>query len=470
MYDIVIIGAGVVGSLMADKLSHYDLNVCVLEKNNDSGLEQSMSSSAIVHSGIDPKEGTLKAKLNKDGNKLMKEVCQELNVEFLECGGYLVATNKEEEEVLYEKLALAKQRDIKAEIIDTDSLFKIEPNLNKNITMALSMPTTAVIYPTELTIAAIERAMLNNVDVKYNTKVSDINYDDNFIIKTNNGDIKTKYIINAAGIYSDEIAKMVDSDFNIDIKAKRGEYFVTDNKTPIVSSVIYPTPTKNGKGVLAVPTTHKNVLLGPNGVFQDDKEDDTTHIDDLNYVSSNIIKTLSHMPTDIIKTYTGLRSTGNNGDFYIDYSKNKKMINAVCIDSPGLASSPAIVNMILDMLDIKLDQKKDYISTRTPYLDLKKLDLDEQNKYIKKDRSYGKIVCRCEQITEGEIIDAIHKTNGASDLSGIKFRIRPMLGMCQGGFCEAKVVQILARELGVDVSQITRRGATTLVIKEKVYD
>ncbi len=467
-YDVTIIGAGIIGSLMADKLAKYDLKVCVLEKNNDSGLEQSMSSSAIVHSGIDPKEGSLKAKLNVLGNKLMPEICNDLNVEYHQVGGYMCAKNEKDLEVLNKYYNQGLERDIDCSIIEYNELVKREPNISKDIIKALNMPTTGVIYPMELTVAAIERSIINGVDVFYNQEVIDINYTDYFEINTKNKTFKSDYIINCAGLYSDFIARLVDNDFDINIKPKRGEYYVTDNTNPVVDSVIYPTPDENGKGVLAVVTTHKNVLLGPNGVMQDDKDDDSTHVSDLMFVKNNITKILESFPTDIIKTYAGIRATGNNGDFYLDLSKNKKMFNCVCIDSPGLASAPAIVEYILDKMDFNLKNKQNYTSNRERYLDLKKLDLDVQNQYIKSNKDYGKIICRCEQITKGEIIDSIHKINGATDLTGIKFRIRPMLGMCQGGFCEAEVLKILAKELNVSKSQITRRGPDTVIVKKEV--
>ncbi len=469
-YDVVIIGAGIIGSLMSDYLAQYDIKVAVLEKNRDSGLEQSMSSSAIVHSGIDPEDGTLKAELNVLGNRLMPKVCASLDCEYANTGGYICATDDEQVKTLEMFLARAKSRGIEADIIDREELIKREPNVAKDIIKALSMPTTGVIYPTEITIAALERSMLNGVEVVYNTQVSDITYDDHFMIKTNEDVYEADYIINCAGVYAGQIAKMVDASFDVEVKAKRGEYYVTNNVNPIVSSVIYPTPTANGKGVLAVPTTHKNVLIGPNGVYQDNLEDDATHREDLDYVYQNSFKILDHFPTDIIKTYSGLRSAGNNGDFYLKLSENEKMVNAVCIDSPGIASAPAIVKYMFDLLGLDLAKKDDYIARRGRYLDLKKLSLEAQNDLIATNEDYGKIICRCEQVTKGEIIDSINKVNGARDLTGIKFRVRPMLGMCQGGFCEAEVLNILATTLGVEPSSIRRRGADTVVIKGDSYD
>lgn len=468
-YDVVIIGAGIIGSLVADNLAQYDLKTLVIEKEGDSGLEQSMSSSAIVHSGIDPKPGTLKAKFNVEGNRMMKALCQELDVEYLNCGGYVCATSIEERSHLEKLQSQGIERGIECQIISGDELRSREPNVSANIVFALDMPTTGVIYPVELTIAALERSMNNGVDVLYNTRVQNISFENGqYLVETNDKCFEANYIINAAGIYSDVLAKMVDPCFEVEIKPKRGEYFVTDNVNPIVSSVIYPVPNANGKGVLAVPTTHKNVLLGPNGIIQDSRDDDSTHVEDLSYVQANVGKTLNRFPTDIIKTYTGLRSSGNNGDFYIEACKvSGNMMNLVAIDSPGIASAPGIAKYVTNWLEEKINptKLKTYNPERTKYIALKDYSLDEQNEFIKKDKLFGKIICRCEQVSEGEIREAIRKQNGARDLMGIKFRIRPMLGMCQGGFCETEVVRIIADELGLDMSEITRKGNDTIILK-----
>lgn len=468
-YDVIIIGAGILGSLIADRLANYQLDIAIIEKQADSGLEQSMSSSAIVHSGIDPQDGTLKAKYNVLGNQMMKALCNELNVDYLQCGGYVCAHNEQELKHLEQLQVRAYNRAIEAKLMSGDCLRTIEPNIADEVKYALAMPTTAVIYPTELTIAAIERAQNNGLSVIYNTAVTNIECSQSgYLVETDQGNYQASYVINCGGMYSDQIAKMVDPSFPITIKPKRGEYFVTNNLAPVVSTVIYPVPNANGKGVLAVPTTHGNVLLGPNGVYQTDREDDSTHSSDLSYVQANVTKILNQFPTDIIKTYAGLRSSGNDGDFYLEPCKvSANMFNLVAIDSPGIASAPAIAKLVEDWLKSKheLKSKDDYISNRPKYLKLSDYQLSVQNKMIADNQLYGKIICRCEQVSEGEIRDAIRKQNGARDLTGIKFRIRPMLGMCQGGFCETEVVRILADELGVEINQITRKGKSTLVLR-----
>lgn len=466
IYDITIIGAGIIGSMCADMLAKYNLNICVLEKENDSGLEQTMSSSAIVHSGIDPKPGTLKAELNVIGNQMMETICDSLNVEYIQCGGYVCANNNEDLNKLRVLKEQGESRGIPCSIISGDELRVLEPGASNQIIYALSMPTTGIIYPIELTIACVERSILNGAVVKYNHHVLSISkVNDYYKIDTNKGIFQTKMIINCAGIHSDEIARMIDNDFPIELQAKRGEYLVTDNRKPIVNSVLYPLPTNKGKGVLAVPTTHRNVLLGPTSNFQESRDDDSTHIEQLNYIKQNVAELITDVPNDIIKTYSGLRSFGNGGDFYIKLDDS--VINCVAIDSPGIASSPAIAKRVVDLVgsQIELSLKDDYIENRDTYTNLKKLNKKQVQSLIDKNEQYGHIICRCEQVSEGEIRDAIRKQNGATDLSGIKFRIRPMLGMCQGSFCEAKVTRILAEELGVEMNQITRRGEETLIVK-----
>ncbi len=468
-YDVVIIGAGIIGSLCADMLAKYQLSICVLEKENDSGLLQTMSSSAIVHSGIDPKSGTLKAELNVKGSKMMEALCQELNVDYVKCGGYVCVDDSADLNKLQQMKARADERNVLAKIISGDELRQLQPHASQNIKYALSMPTTAIIYPIELTIAALERAIENGVDVKYEHCVSDIakNADESFTIFTNKKQIKANRIINCAGINSDKIARHIDEQFPIELSARRGEYFVTANNKPVVTAVMYPLPTSAGKGVLAVPTTHRNVLLGPTSNQQKDRYDDATHASDLNYIRDNITKVIDQMPNDIIKTYTGIRSSGNDGDFHIELAQDLRVINCVAIDSPGIASSPAIAQRVCTLLasQIKLEARKDYKQARKPYVSLKHLDEAQTMQLIATNPEYGKIVCRCERVSEGEIRAAIRKQNGARDLTGIKFRIRPMLGMCQGGFCEAQVASILADELNIPLSSVTRRGSQTLIVK-----
>lgn len=472
-YDVVIIGAGIIGSLIADKLAKYDLQTAVIEKNCDSGLEQTMSSSAIVHSGIDPKDGTNKAKYNVLGNKMMKSTCEELNVDYLQCGGYICSTSDKDLEYLKQMEQKGKERNIECNIISGDELRTLNPKASSKIKYALSMPTTGVIYPTDITIASLERAIYNETKVFYETKVTNITYKDNqYLIETNKLNIIADYIINCAGINSDEIARYVDVNFPIKTKAKRGEYFVTSNRSNVVNSVLYPIPNANGKGVLVVPTTHGNTLIGPNGVMQESKTDDSTHTNDLAYVQTNCTQVIDEFPQDIIKTYAGLRATGNDGDFYINECLvTSNMFNLVAIDSPGIAASPAIAEEVVNWLLEKTSAsfKSNYKSSRDRYIKLSEYSLDEQNDLIKNDKSFGKIICRCEQVSEGEIRAAIRKQNGARNITGLKYRVRPMLGMCQGSFCEAEVVKIMADELGVKTSQITRVGEGTVIIKGE-YD
>ncbi|MFV0288597.1 MAG: NAD(P)/FAD-dependent oxidoreductase [Mycoplasmatales bacterium] len=469
-----IIGAGIIGGLIADRLLHYDIQATIIEKNIDGGLEQSMSSSAIVHSGIDPKDGTLKAKLNQEGNEMMAELCKELEVRFRKTGAYMCAKNEAEEETLNYYLAQAQKRNISAYLVTKEELQKIEPNVSDKITKALAMPTTGVIYPMEIITAALQRSIANGLDAHFETEVLKINFvNDKFEVITDKAEFKFDYLINCAGMFSDEIARMVDKEFPIYHKPKRGEYLIQDNKNPIVNSIIYQVPTENGKGVLAVPTVHRNVLLGPNGVMQDDRTDDSTHQTDLKYVQDNLKNILKFIPDDIVRTYAGLRSTGNNNDFYIEYSKiSKKMINLACIDSPGFASSPAIAKQVVTMLEailqeegFSLNERVDYNKKCPHYEKMIRATLQEQQARIKKNSDYGEMVCRTELVTKGEIIASIKHLHGARDLSGVKFRTKAMTGTCQGACCEIETIKIIAEELNLDLSQIKRRGRDTFIIR-----
>ncbi len=471
MYDITIIGAGIIGSLLAKELSKYNLNVCLLEKNQSPGLEQTMSCSAIIHSGIDPRDGTLKAKLNILGNQKFPALCRELDVEFLRCGALMCATNNEEMQALGEFAKKAKERNIEHQIINRDEIVKLEPNISDDVLQALSMPTTGVVYPTEVVIAALEIAVMNDVTIDYNNQVLKIQEKPNgFNIKTNKQIIKTKLIINAAGIYSDDIYKLVNPDSKYQITGHKGAYFVLNKENKIVNQVLYPTPTSKGKGVLAIPTTHGNTLIGPNSIKQDSKSDDSTNkeeLDDIKAKSNKIINGFNM--GQVIHVYSGIRAKGNTGDFIIEASKVvPNFINLIGIESPGLASSPAICDEVIKLIKEKttLEKKVNFIAKRDEQIIFDKLAIDEKNSLIAKYPKYGKIICRCEKITEQEVINAIHRPDGAKTVADIKYSIRPTMGLCQGGFCEMKIAKTIARELNIKLSDVLFRNENTNIVLE----
>jgi len=487
MYDIAIIGAGITGSFLAHDLSGYQLKIAVIEKCSDVANGATMANSAIIHSGHDPKKGTLKAKLNVRGNRMYEKVCVDLGVHFKRTSAFVVATSQEENETLEQLYNQATSREIPAFLLTRQEALAKEPNLSDEVIRVMELPTTGIIYPWEVAIALMEEAVENGTTLFLNREVSGIKKVENYfsietiyhggpLSKTEKERsensinqnctceeekllIQAKYVINAAGVHGDDIYRLISNiPGQFTITPRRGEYFVLDKqKTPLVNRVIYPVPSSVGKGVLVVPTTHENILLGPNSQFIEDKEGNATTKDALDYVKKAVLKTVKNIPFDqVIRSFSGLRPTGDKEDFVIEEASDvPHFINVTCIESPGLASAPAISEYVIDTILKKTPLeglafiKKENYKKRRPSVNLKNMNQEMREKLVLEDSSFGKVICRCEQITEGEIIDAIRRPVGATTVKGIKKRVRPGMGRCQGGFCEPKVVDILARELGI---------------------
>ncbi len=461
MYDIVIIGAGITGSFIAHNLSKYDCKVLVIDKNGDIADGASMANSAIVHAGYDPVEGTLKAKLNVRGNRMYPDICKELGTEYRECSAFVVATDDVESKVLDTLIERAESRDIPYSDLSGDRARELERNLSGNVVRALEFPTTGIIYPWQVAIALMEEAMLNGCELKLNEEVVAIDRQtDKYVIKTDCAIYEAKYVVNAAGVYADDIYSMVvPTQQNIRITAKRGEYYVLDEmKEPVVSRVIFPVPGPKGKGILVVPTLHGNILLGPNSEQIPDKDGINTTAEALKLVKNGVSKTVENIPFDkVIRTFAGLRPSGDTGDFIIEESKEAVgFINVACIESPGLASAPAIAEYVCDevMKDKWCFTPKTEYTHRKPYTVMCMLDNERKNEIIAKHPEFGEIVCRCCNVSKGEIIDCIRRCAGAVTVKGVKKRVGPGMGRCQGGFCEPLVVDILAQELGIDPTEV----------------
>lgn len=454
-YDVTIIGAGITGALIAHNLSKYNLNVLILEKENDVSQGATGANSAMVHSGHDPKPGTLKCKYNVLGNRMYPELCKELKVSYAPIGAFVVATDLEEEEKLETLIKQCIDRQIPYEILSGEDARKLEPNLSDNVCKALSLPTTAVITPWEVTIAAIEEAMLNGVELKLSYEVKTINKDnDLFVI---NNEIKTKVLINCAGTHCDDITNMLrHSPYKVE--AKKGEYYILDHyDNKLVNRVIYPVPTSKGKGVLAIPTVHGNILIGPNSDFCEDKECISTGAG-LDYIKNEISKTIKNIPYNImIHNYAGLRPHIDLNDFYIQEDDQiNNFVHVAGIESPGLTAAPAIAKDVVENIVVaKFDTtKKENYERRKPFIKMYELSDEEKAEIINKNSDYGKIICRCEKISLGEIKDAINRKCGATTIKGVKFRCRPGMGRCQGSFCESEVFKILVQETNMKAKEI----------------
>ncbi len=468
MYDVTVIGAGVVGGLVARTLSKYKLKICILVSENDVAMGASKANSAIVHAGFDAKAGSLKAKLNVRGNQLMENVCKELGVKYKKNGSLVVGFNDEDKAVLCELLERGQANNVEGlRIIEKDELHQMEPNLSDDVICALHAPTGGIVCPYTLTISAVGNAMDNGAELKCNFKVCAIEEIENgYKVSSENDCVNTRYIINCAGIYSDEIAKMI-GDNSFDVHPRRGEYILLDRENEqIFTHTIFRTPSKMGKGILITPTVHNNLLLGPTSYDMTDKEDKDTTAIGFDAILSNANVTAKSVPINkTITSFCGLRSVGSTGDFIIN-SPKKGFINAAGIESPGLTSSPAIAEYIEEMLKddgLELNLNPDYNPIRKPYYAFHEATVEEKNEIIKNNPAYGRIVCRCEGITEGEIIDAIRRNPQPHDLDGIKRRTRAQMGRCQGGFCGPYVTEILSKELDIPYESVTKFGGESLI-------
>ena len=455
MIDIVIIGAGITGGLIAHNLSKFNLNVLILERNSDVAEGATGANSAMVHSGHDPKPNTLKCRFNVLGNRMYPDLCKELKVPYKPIGAFVAATSTQEEETLDTLIKQCIDRNIPHVILSGDEARKEEPNLSDSVTKVLSLPTTGIISPWETTMAAIEEAMLNNVELKLNYEVKKIEkHNGVFII---NDEIEAKVIINCAGAHCDNMTNMLRvSPYKVE--TKKGEYYVLDHLNgEFVKHVIYPVPSAKGKGVLAIPTVHENVMLGPNSDLTIDKDDCSTG-SGLDYVKAEITKTIKNIPYNkMIHTFAGLRPHIDLNDFYIQEDDEiKNFIHVAGIESPGLTAAPAIAKEVVENIVIPKfnpSVKQNYVH-RKAYIDMKHMTIEDKDELIKKDPDFGKMICRCEQISLGQIKDVINRKCGARTIKGVKMRCRPGMGRCQGGFCEPEVVKILQKELNKKLCEI----------------
>ncbi len=470
MYDVIIIGAGVSGAASARELSRYKVNACVLEKEEDVCCGTSKANSAIVHAGYDAANGSLMAKLNVRGNEIMGELAKELDFPFKRNGSLVICRAEEDMpnlQALYERGIKNGVKDLR--IINKEEVLEIEPNITDDVVAALYAPTGGIVCPFNLNIALAENANVNGVEFKFNTEVLDIKKtDEGFELQTNNGVYKAKYVVNAAGVYADKFHNMV-SEKKIHITPRRGDYCLLDRTAGShVSKTIFALPGKYGKGILVSPTVHGNLLLGPTATDIEDKEATATTADGLNEVISKAGLNVKDLPLrQVITSFAGLRAHEDNHEFIIEELEDcKGFIDCAGIESPGLTSAPAIGEMVANILKdlMGLEEKEDFVATRKGVLNPEHLSKEERKQLIKDNPAYGNIICRCEMVTEGEIIDAIKRPLGAKSLDGVKRRTRAGMGRCQAGFCSPRTMEILARELGVPMSEITKTGGDSKII------
>ena len=475
MYDVVIIGAGVSGTASARALSAYDLKICVVEKAEDVCCGTSKANSAIVHAGYDAKPGSLMAKLNVQGNKMMPKLAEELDVPFNPCGSLVVCRDDEDREMLQELYDQGIANGVEGlKILNREETHAMEPNLADEVMAALWAPSAGVICPFQLNIAYAENACENGVEFRFDTEVQEIEkIDGGYRLITENGPIETKVVVNAAGVHADKFHNMVSAD-HIHITPRRGDYCLLDKTAGgLVTRTIFQLPGKFGKGVLVSPTVHGNIIVGPTAIEQEDREATATTRDGLDQVISVSARSVKNVPIrQTITSFAGVRAHEDGGEFIIEELKDAKgFVDCAGIESPGLVSSPAVGEYVKEIVTGILNpaRKADFKATRKGILDPKTLSEEERNALIKENPAYGNIICRCEKVTEGEILDAIHRPLGAKSLDGVKRRTRAGMGRCQSGFCSPRTMEILARELKKDMSEITKcgKGSGLIVGKNK---
>lgn len=465
MYDVAIIGCGVVGAAAAFELSRRDVSVVVLERENDVACGTTKANSAIVHAGYDPKPETLLAKMNVRGNARIKELCGKLDVPFLQCGSLVLAFSQEEIGVLEALKQRGEANGVPGlEIYDRARLRQAEPHVSDEAVAALYAPTAGIISPWELTLALIETAVKNGVELRLESAVTDIaKTDSGYRLQTESGAVDARFILNAAGAHADEIHNMVAAPA-FRIKPERGEYYLLDKAEGArVRHVVFQCPNKLGKGTLVAPTVHGNLIVGPNNEPAHNPDDTATTLDGLGDVAKLARRSVPSVNLrDSIRNFAGVRATTEHEDFIIAEAAGASgFIDLAGIKSPGLTAAPAIAERAVELLresGLALPEKQNYDYSRKR-MRFAELSAEEKAEVVKANPDYGRVICRCETVTEGEILDALKTPVPPRSVDGVKRRVNAGMGRCQGGFCGPRIVEILARELHLSPLQIPQDTA-----------
>lgn len=477
MEDIIIIGSGIIGSSIARELSKYKANILVLEKNNDVSCGTTKANSGIVHAGFDAKPNSKKAFFNVEGAKLYPNLSKELDFPFKQNGAFVLSFSKDGRKTLDELMERARLNNVKGcKILSGDEIRKMEPNVSSLVVEGLYAETSGIVSPYEMCIAMAENAASNGVRFEFNKEVINIHKEnDLFIIKTLDGKTyETKVLVNAAGCHSDEINNML-SNHKYHIIARKGEYVLLDKEYSYISKkTLFQLPTKMGKGILVSPTCHGNIIVGPTALDVSNKDLTWTTPDGLNEVWKKALISVPNLPKGgIITQFSGLRAHEENEDFIVSFSEDVKgLFNLVGIESPGLASAPAIASYSAKEIAnyLKLENNLNFNPIRKAIKHISHMTDDELKEAIKENKEYGHVICRCEVVSEAEIKEAIRRTPGAVDLDGVKRRVRAGMGRCQMGFCTPKIMEILKEELGLSMEDITKRGNKSFVVEGRIKD
>ncbi len=462
---VAVIGSGIVGALIAREFSKYEMEVDIFEKFPDVGWGVTRANSGILHAGYDDEPGTLRAKYCARGNSMYEELAKELNFELKRIGSLVVAFNEEDKKKLDELMRRGDKNGVKGlKLLSRLEALEIEPNLSREVLTALYAPSAGVIAPWEAAQAAVENSIDNGAKLHLSTKVSKIRgKGERYVLETNKGDFEFDVVVNAAGLWADELAKSAGVQVT-PLHPRRGEYILLD-QPGVVRTVVFPTPSEAGKGILVLPTVHDTVLLGPTSedLPPNEKENTTTTSNGIEKIMKSVKKLVPAVNfSKSIRTFAGLRPENGIKDFVI--KKEGNMIHVVATRSPGLSSAPAIaqevVNMALEKCNVK--RKENFNPYRLPIPKVANMDDETRERLIASNPTYGRVVCRCNKVTEGEIVEAIKR--GARTLDGIKFRTTAMFGRCQGSFCMVKIMEIMRRELGADFDEIRKNLPSSVIV------
>lgn len=468
MYDIAIIGCGVIGAATAFELSKYDLSIVILEKENDIAMGATRANSAIIHAGFDPEPGTLMARLNVRGCELAEKLCADLSVPYIKNGSMVLAFSEKEDEHVKKLCAQGIANGVPGiRVLRREDVFSMEPNVSPAVTSALYAPSAGIISPWEYALAFAETAVRNGAEIKLNSEVTAIRERaDGYELFCGDNNIKAKRVINCAGVDSAAVHEMI-AEKSFTVKPARGDYFILDKcDGSKAKCTLFQCPNELGKGVLISPTVHGNLIVGPNAIACADAHRVNTTAEGLAFVKAAAART---MPTltyrNSIRNFAGMRANTDKSDFIIEIVR-KGFIDLAGIKSPGLSSAPAIAEECVELLKkdgLALIKKEHPVLTRKK-IRFKELTNEEKQEVIRDNPLYGRVICRCETITEGEIVDALHSPVPAVSVDGVKRRAGSGMGRCQGGFCGPRVLEIIAREKGISPLDVLKDGKGSYIL------
>ena len=476
MYDVVIIGAGVSGAAVAREVSRYTANVLVLERCEDVCCGTSKANSAIVHAGYDAPTGSLMARLNVRGSQVMEDLSRELDFPYRRNGSMVLCMAEEDRPRLQALLDRGVANGVEGlRIIEREEILRREPNVSPDVVAALDVPTGAIVCPFGLNIAMAENAAVNGVTFQFNTAVTGFTAgEEGWTVHTDRGDVSARCVVNAAGVHADQLHNLV-SARKIHITPRRGDYYLLDKAAgEVVHATLFQLPGKFGKGVLVSPTVHGNTIVGPTAIDIEERDNTATTREGLDQVAQKAAVSVPSIPLrQAITSFAGLRAHEDGGEFLIGEVEDAPgFFDCAGIESPGLSSSPAIGEMVAGLIREKLglSPRSDFVPTRKGIVNPQTLSFEERQALVKENPAYGRVICRCETVTEGEIVDAITRPLGARSLDGVKRRTRAGMGRCQGGFCGPRVMELIARETGMDLSEITKCGGKSRMVVGKTKE